>query len=112
MKTTTQGQGNNYLKLRICETASNKPGSENRRLSKIIEVFETLDELKEFLTDRYEKMPLGKRKIYIDGSANTPVQVGFLHSFWNKDWSCKSKSWFQTDWITITSVTEIPLLIH
>ena len=103
-----------YYKVHISETARNNPKlevDENRRFNDIVEKFKTLDEVKEFITDHYGKIP--KRKdgntIYRDPNGKP---VGFLHSFWNKDISHNSESWWQTDWIEVTSVTETPVLIN
>jgi len=56
-------------------------------------------------------MPRGTNKIYIDLEKGEAEEIGFIHSFWNKDCSHDSKSWFQTDWITLAEVTEKPILL-
>ena len=99
--------------LQITETGSNCPKGhlENASIfNDILENFNTVDEAKEYLIDRYGKMPNGKKKIYID-TDNGVEAVGFLHSFWNKDWSHNTKNWFQTDWISLHSVTKQPILL-
>jgi hypothetical protein len=70
-----------------------------------------IKEAREFLIDRYEKMPGGKNKVYVDDNDGNAKVLGFTHSFWNKDWSHDSKPWFQTDWITAVEVEETPVNI-
>jgi hypothetical protein len=48
-------------------------------------------------------LPKGKNKIYKEIN-NVSIETGFTHSFWNKDWSHNTKSWFQTDWIMINKI--------
>jgi len=68
-----------------------------------------IKEAHEFLVDRYGKLPKGKSKVYVDDKDGNAKVVGFLHSFWNKDISHNSKSWYQTDWITACNVVEEPI---
>ncbi len=103
-----------YYKLIIDETGADSPKNSlehSTRFNVIEESFYSLDDLKEYLVDRYGKMPSKKRKIYIDTKDGVSKEVGFLHSFWNKDISHDSKNWYQTDWICITSVEETPVLL-
>ena len=93
-----------YFELQIDETGSNKPGAENSLFNTIKEQFNTIEDLNKFLIDRYGKMPCKRKKIYISNKENKSEVVGFLHSFWNKDWSHNSKSWFQTDWVSIAEI--------
>ena len=109
MKQTQTG----YLKLEIRETARDNLNDEPRRYSDVItETFKSMNELKEFLVDRYGHVPGGRNKIYRDKADGSAQEVGFLYSFWNKDWSHDSKSWYQTDWIEATNVAETPVLIQ
>ena len=95
------------IELRINETGrsslckSDPPSCFNN----IKESFPTLDELKEYLIERYGYLPQGRMKIYRDtldkDGKFEPAIVGFLHSWWNQDVSHNSKKWLQTDWIEI-----------
>ena len=100
-----------YLKLEITETVRNNLNDVPCRCNVITETFKSMNELKEFLIDRYGHVPGGRNKIYRDKADGSVQEVGFLHSFWNKDWSHNSKSWYQTDWIEATNVSETPVLI-
>lgn len=100
-----------YYKVRITETAKNAPQCEESHIfNDIAETFHTLDEVNEYFIDRYGKMPNKKRKVYIDTKSGETKEIGFLHSFWNKDWSHNTKSWFQTDWVEITTCLEKPVI--
>lgn len=68
--------------------------------NQIKETFKTKEELKNYLIDRYGKIPGGRHKIYQDKKDGSVECVGFLHSFWNRDVSNNSSKWYQTDWIT------------
>lgn len=87
------------IELIISETGRGSLKDEPSLFNKICECFETKEELKQYLIDRYGKMPNGKHKVYVDKKSGGAEQVGFLHSFWNKDWSHNTPSWYQTDWI-------------
>ena len=88
-----------YFKVEITETGRSHLKEEPSIFNVINETFNNLDAVKEFLADHYGRMPKGRKKIYVgDG-----LEIGFLHSFWNKDYSHNSKSWYQTDWIAITT---------
>jgi hypothetical protein len=96
------------IKLEISETGRNSLKDEPTMFNRIVDEFENIDECKEALKARYGRMPNGRNKIYT-GPNNNPIVVGFLHSFWNKDWSHNSKNWFQTDWISIYEVETKPI---
>lgn len=100
-----------YIKLTIAETGRGNLKEKPQTFNEIIETFLTMGDTEDYLVERYGKLPKGRNKIYMDTSKG-PQVIGFLHSFWNKDWSHNSKSWYQTDWITLTEVTEVPVLIH
>lgn len=70
------------------------------------ETFKTIEEVREFLTDRYGKLPSGRRKIYQDTAGGSAEVVGFLHTFWNRNDPYSSKARLQTDWVSITDVRE------
>ena len=87
--------------LEIIETATNRPADQENAhvFNTIRESFASLELVESYLIDRYGKRP--SRPIYIDTADGTIKQAGYCGSFWNKDWSHMSKSWWQTDWITI-----------
>jgi len=101
-----------YFKLVISETGSNTVKDEKRLFNEIVERFENLEEVKEFLVNRYGRMPGGRNKVYIDTKSGTK-QAGFTHSFWNKDYS-HNDTWHQTDWICVSMVKKEskPVLIN
>lgn len=103
----------NHFKVVIHETGADCPkkaAEESRRFNTVIEYFDSLEDVKRYISERYGKMPKGKNKVYRD-SGSEPKVVGFLHSFWNKDYSHNSKSWYQTDWISVYSIQSEPVLI-
>lgn len=97
--------------------------------------FESLDKVKEFLTERYGKLPntKGKKKLYASSapadkglilspelvkSAGGPTKahtvIGFALSYRKKVCKAcnpKDKATWQTDWICIREVTEKTVLI-
>jgi hypothetical protein len=75
--------------------------------------FASLDELKESLKERYGKLPKrnGRNAVYVDTKEGKSERIGFTYSFWNRDISHDSKSWFQTDWITVSRIEEMVILI-
>jgi len=103
-----------YYKVEINETArgSLRADPDDVRLFNTREMkFSTLEEVKRFLVDHYGKMPGMKNKIYRDTKQGTE-EVGFLHSFWNRDYSHNSKAWYQTDWIEVMTVEEKPVKLR
>jgi hypothetical protein len=100
----------NY-EVEITETARTSPKADSQNFNTICKRFITLEGLKSYLEERYGKMPKGRRKIYVDKSDGSTAQVGFLHSFWDRDISHNSESWFQTDWICINKLIIEPVLI-
>ena len=100
-----------YYKIEIAETARNNPkhDDENDHLfNNIVETIKDIDGVKRFLTEHYGKMPKMRKKMYHDPNDE---EIGFIHSFWNKDFSRNNKSWWQTDWVTIKEVTEKSVLL-
>lgn len=101
-----------YYELKIIHTGRSAPQvdlEEDRMFDKTIETFESLDELTDYIEQRYGKNLLEKkpdRKIFINTDSETVVPIGRLYSFWNKDISHNSKSWWQTDWIEVAKVGE------
>jgi len=96
-----------YIKVVIDETTRDNTNDEALRRMTIREDFRTIEEVKDFMTERYGRVPGGRRKIYQDTPTGA-IAVGFLYTFWNRDMSHNSKAWLQTDWITITDVQEYP----
>ena len=85
-------------RLFITETGREYLKAPAEAFNSLNEFFETEQELKDFLIERYGKIPKGKRKIYVGPNAN-PKVIGFTYSFWNQDVSHNSHKWYQTDWI-------------
>ena len=101
-----------YYKLQINETGRNSLKEQASFFNTIIEKFGGLPEVKNYLEERYGKLPKGKNKVYQDTKQGETLEIGFTHSFWNQDISHNSKSWFQTDWISIFEVNEKPILLN
>lgn len=89
------------IKLEITETGASNLKEEPTTFNKINAVFDSIDELKEYLIERYGKMPSGKRKVY---TGKEPKIIGFRHSFWNQDISHMTPKWYQTDWVVFYTV--------
>lgn len=96
------------IKLKITETSRNSLQEQPTTFNRIVEEFETKEECKDAIIQRYGRMPNKRNKIYT-GPNNNPTVVGFLYSFWNSDVSHNSKPWFQTDWICIYEVETKPI---
>lgn len=82
------------IKLKITETYKKSIKEDYCSGEVITETFKTQQNFVEYLIDRYGRMPNGRNKVYLD-IENKSVQIGFIHSFWNKE-----DGWFQQDWIT------------
>ena len=93
-----------YIKVEIDETTRNRTDEEPIRGYTLKEKFKTLEEVKEFMIDRYGRVPGGRRKIYRD-TPNGAVVVGFLYTFWNRE-TPRDKAYLQTDWVSVTEVRE------
>ena len=66
------------------------------------QLFETLDEAKQFIKDTYGASK--RQAMYQDNGAN---QIGWVIHFKNADYShAPTNKWYQLDWVTITHVTE------
>ena len=106
-----------YLKIIINETGCSCPNQshESNLFNQIVERKKSIEEVENYLAERYgKKISKSHRKnrpIFIDKKDGSTEQVGFLYSFWNKDWSHNSKNWFQTDWIEVREVEEKPVMI-
>lgn len=100
-----------YYKIRIHETGRNSLKEEPVTLNVEVKEVRTLEEVKSYLTDRYGKIPkrTPTNTTYQEPNA-TPI--GFVYSYWNKDYSHNTKSWYQTDWVEVTMVVEKPILLN
>ena len=91
-------------KLTIVETHSNTPGSESNFGGESVTEYRDLDNLVSDLKRMYSRFNLDslmkRNRVYID-IGDESIPVGFTVSFWNKDVSHNSKSWWQTDWVTV-----------
>lgn len=104
-----------FYVVEIAETARPSPRSDEKEQSlfnKITEKFKTLDEAKAYLTDRYGKRYQNCQPIYVDLKDGSTVEVGFIRSYWNKDYSHHGKSWWQTDWVSVYEITESPVIVR
>jgi hypothetical protein len=102
-----------YYKVTIDETGRDSLRDEAAKFNQVIETFKTVDEAKAYLTERYGTIPKRTHSttIYVDFTDGAKP-VGFLHSYWNKDISHNSKSWYQTDWVSVTEVNEMPVMVN
>ncbi len=92
--------------LIIKETGRNSLKEEAAMFNRIEKDFESLEDVKNFIVERYGKMPSRKAKVYVDTKDGKSRQVGFCHSYWNKDWSHNMPSWYQTDWVEVIKIKE------
>lgn len=106
---TTQ---HNYIRLEITETGRTSLNAPSYHRYEFTERFHDMDALKEFLIDRYGKIPGGRNKIYVDKTDGSIQEVGFTHSYWRDPVCQGEKIEYQTDWISITDVIETPRLLH
>jgi hypothetical protein len=100
-----------YIEVKITETGRNNLEDAPTIFNEEVEKVETLEQARKFLEERYGKMPGMRSKVFVDGKKGETIEVGFTHSFWNKDWSHNSKAWFQTDWVSIYQVTKETILL-
>ena len=101
---------NKYIKIQIVETGRNSLKEQPSIFNSFEKCFKNKKEAKKYLVEHYGKMPRAKTKVYRD-TKDGPKEVGFTHSFWNKDVSHNSPNWFQTDWITVLEVIEDEVII-
>lgn len=102
-----------YYKLTIAETGRDTLKDEPYFFNEDVSQHPNLEAIKEALEERYGKIPriLKNNLVYIDLKDGETIPIGFTYSYWNKDISHNSKSWYQTDWISITSVTETRVML-
>jgi len=82
--------------------------TKNTRFNTFKTEFKTMADIREFLIERYGRLPQMRGTVYKD-IKNMSVAIGFTYSYWNKDFSHNSKNWRQTDWITIFKITREPV---
>lgn len=99
------------IKVKITETGRGSLNKEASIFNWFERDFSKKEEVIDFLKERYGKVPKGKNKIYI-GAQDSPIEVGFTHSYWNEDISHNSDKWFQTDWIEIYNVELTPIKVY
>lgn len=92
-----------YIKVSIGETSRTSPNAERAYIGRVEEAFKTIEEVKEFLISRYDRIPKGRKKIYID-TPDGAEEIGFLHSFWAHNPGEPAE--YRTDWIEISDVQE------
>jgi len=101
-----------YYKVRIVETGRWNLREETNTFNTESSRHTTPEEVKKYLKEHYGHLPKGKRRIYKDIiKGGISEEVGFTHSFWNRDISHGGKPWYQTDWIEISFVTEESILL-
>ena len=99
------------IEVHITETARDSLKDSPHTFNIVNESFSSIEDVKEFLADRYGHMPSGRNKVYVDTKDGAAQEIGFTYSFWTNDMSHNSKSWFQTDWVTIMDVVKTPRLL-
>jgi len=97
-----------YYEVKIDETYRKSLAETPHYLQQIKEECESVGAVNGFLVDHYGKMPKGRNKVYVNGPDGEPVEVGFLHSYWVKDYA---GSFFQTDWISVKKIRREVVLI-
>lgn len=101
-----------YL-INIDETSKNNLKEEKSSIFNQEEFkFKTKKEVLNFLEERYTlkkiKNAIKNKKFIFNDSKKGVECVGITLSFWNKDYSHMSKSWYQTDWLSIKKVNIKP----
>jgi len=102
-----------YYKIHIVETGRYSLREKAENYNEESKICVTPEEVKEYLKNHYGRLPNGKNKVYmdVDVAEGLGEEIGFTHSFWNRDISHNSKPWYQTDWIEISLVTEESILL-
>ena len=100
-----------YFSLEIIETGRDTLKDNARTFNTISKRFREKEEVREYLKERYGRMPSKRNKVYMDDKEGNPVEIGFTYSYWNKDCSHDTKSWYQTDWISLEKVLTCPTSI-
>jgi len=97
-----------YYKVSIIETGcSYAPKGEYQRFNRITKSFATLDEARQFITDKYGKCK--RVKMYQDDKNGKAKPVGWIYCFNNEN-SCHTpvEKWRQQDWVQLLEVEETP----
>ena len=94
------------IEVQIAETARRFLSDETHVFNFLKKEFFDLDEVREFLINRYGHLPQGRHKIFWGNE-----ETGFAYSFWNRDISHNSKPWFQTDHIVLSRLTREPVIL-
>jgi hypothetical protein len=95
---------NKYYKLSIIKTSKPMGNSQESYRSFDDEVlyFDTLDEIKTYLSETYGKCK--RIKSYVD-TKNGAKQAGWIYCFKNSDYShAPIESWYQQDWTDIFEI--------
>jgi len=100
-----------HYSIRITETASDNSRQEKTVFNRFTTVVKTKKDIATFLSERYGKVPSGRKKIYIDTPFGQQA-VGFIHSYWNQDFSHNTPKYHQSDWVEITEVKESYVLLE
>lgn len=96
------------IKLNIEENARRSLGGISRRFGGFSDDFADIAHVKEYLIQRYGRMPGMRNKVYID-TYEGRQEVGFTHSYWRSNIVSR---WFQTDWVMVTDADLSPVLIR
>jgi hypothetical protein len=99
-----------YYKVQIDQTGKaigdKKPSGEGySHFNSEVISFPTLEQVREFLQARYNKVK--KVKCYHGEGEH----VGYIYCFKNRDDSHNSPPWFQQDWVTVLQVKEKILVV-
>ena len=94
-----------YYELTIDETSRNSLKDEATHFNTIKEIFDTKEDVKEFIICHYRRMPNGRTKVY----AGEGEEIGFMHSYWVT--GTGNGSWYQTDWVTVVEISTKPVLL-
>lgn len=97
-----------HIKLEINTIERNAPGGEPYRGQDITETFDTDDDLREYIIDRYGRVPRGHNKVYVDQPDGSVLEIGIVHTYWAAPEYSGDNSVYRTDWIMITDVVETP----
>jgi hypothetical protein len=91
------------FRLIIDETARDTPKEESHLFNRIVKKFQTRAEADKFLFYRYGKKirKTSQNGIYHDTINGGNKRIGSIYSYWNKNYSHNSNSWYQTDWIVL-----------
>lgn len=90
----------------VDQVGMSRPGADDRHIFHQCKFHgETYEEcLQELEKNLGIKPPKRPRGVYIDSTSKGTVQVGFVVSRWNRDWSHPGKSWWEENWVTFANV--------